>query len=292
MGFFSNFLYDNLNSERREYLDDCRREARNYRAEAKSILSDAKELYEDDYKELKKDARRMANQLGEHIQSHNKYKVELLKELGDDISGAIDSFKAFDIGSHVIKSISLDSGSFSMPTVPSFSNAFGSAGSLSLLNLAFSSVSDPERDRDKAQEQKWKAEEYLANVESAINDMRYTIEKLRGTEKYIGDEREMLDQLMSKVRGIIQQLKSAMHKDSHTETEANYMTGICKIAEMIKRTLEEQLAADDGSLRSSYKQYSQHLNDINRAIPSRPNISESGGWLDMLLKMGEAGKRY
>ena len=286
MGFFSNLLYDNLNSERREYLDDCRREARNYRAEAKSILSDAKELYEDDYKEIRKDARRMANQLGESIQSHNKHKIELLTELGSDISGTISNFKAFDIGSHVIKNISIDSGGFSMPTVPSFSNILGSAGNISLLSLAFSSLSDPERDRDKAEEQKWKAEEYLASVESAISDIRNTIEKLRSTEKYIRDEREMLDQLMSKVRGIIQQLKSAMHKDSHTETEAKYMTGICKIAEMIKKTLEEQLTADDGSLRSSYKQYSQHLNDINRAIPSRPNISESGSWLDMLLKMG------
>lgn len=291
MGFLGDFLYNNFNPDRKRYREELRQQAREYREEAREFLQEAKELYNGDYKELRSEARSKANRVSDLIKSHNKYKAELLSELGGEISTTIENFKRVDIDNRIIKSINIDSGSsFSVPTISSKAFEIGSfitnmpGGNFQLSSLSFTSTSDLQRDRDKADEQRSKAQEYLSDVKYAIVDVEYVIQCLGNTQKYIEDERQYLGQLMDKIRPLIQRLTSAMDKQSYTEQEAKFIKGICCIAEQIKNTLEEQITDKYGSIQGNYKKYSQRLKDINDAIPSAPVLSSSSNsWLDNII---------
>lgn len=287
MGLFD-FVRSQVDPDERRWRKEAQEEAREYRQEAKEFMQEAKSLYEDDYKELKTDARRMANNVGDLIKQHITYKADLLKELGGEINSSIENFKRFNVDSHVIKSIDIGSGSFSVPSISTsaLSNfAPNIGGSFSLPSLVLSAFSDPYKDKDKAYEQRSKAQEYLWQVEDAVNQMKQTIEILKSTKQYVLDERDALDELMGKIRKIVNQLGSATQKTSYTEHEARYVKGICKVAEIIKKTLEEQIANNDGKISTNYKKYSERIRQINRAIPSAPVLKESSNdnWLSVII---------
>ena len=291
MGFFDSFMRNNFDPDVKRYREEVKQRAREYREEAREFLQEAKELYNDDYKELRSEARSKANRVSDLIKSHNNYKAELLSELGGEISTTIENFKRVDIDNRIIKSINIDSGNnFSVPAISSKAFEVSSfitnmpGGNFQLSSLSFTSTSDLERDRDKAFDQYLKAQEYLSDVKYAIADLEYVIQCLGNTQKYIEDERQNLSQLMEKVRPLIQRLTSAMDKQSYTEQEAKFIKGICRIAEQIKNTLEEQITDKYGSIQSNYKKYGQRLKDINEAIPSAPVISSSSdSWLDNIV---------
>ena len=280
---FGDFLFNNFNPDERSRRNEARQEAKEYRQEAKEILQDAKDL-ESDYKELKSDARRAANSLGDLVKSHNDYKVKILKELGTEITNTIDNFKRFNIDSHVINVPNISSGS--MPNIPSFSpssfTTFMPGGDFNPISLIFSSMSDPYKDRDKALDEKYAAQDYYYKVQDAVNEVRDVIERLRSTRRFIEEEKSTISQLMDKIRSIINQLNTAMDKQFHTQSEAKHMKAICNIAEFIKKTLEEQVINKSGDVAGNYRKYSQQLKKINDAIPSRPVISSSNSWIDII----------
>ena len=287
MGIFE-FVHSHVNPDERRWRNEAKEEAREYRQDAKEFLQEAKALYEDDYKELKIDARRMANNVGDLIKQHTTYKEEMLKELGGEISSSIENFKKFNIDSHVIKHIDIESNSFSSFSIAKTSiSCFmpNRGGDFSLPSLVLSAFSDPFKDREKASEQRSKAQEYLWQVEDAVLEMKQTIAILKSTKQYILDERDVLDELMGKIRKITNQLSSATQKNSYTEHEAQYVKGICKIAEIIKKTLEEQVANNDGNISNNYKKYSDRIRQINGSIPSAPVLNENNNnWLFDIIK--------
>ena len=275
MGFL-----DMFNPDERRWRKEAKEEAADYRREARNLLSEAKDVY-DDYKELKGETHRAANELSDLIRSYNNYKVDILKEMNSDISVSIENFKRFNISSRVISMPSFSTSS--APNVPSVSafNAF--ANSFSPINFAMSALSDPYKDRDKAMDQKYAAQEYLYKVQEAFTDMKILYAALGNSRRYIEDEKSNLAQLMGKIRKIISQLNSAMTRNSFTEKEARYMTGISKIAEKIKSSLEQRIVNSSGDIESNYKLYSGKICEINKMIPDAPSISSSAGWLERLL---------
>ena len=276
------FLYKNFNPEERRWREERRREAREIRQEAKEILSDAKDLY-DDYKDLRGDTQRAANQLNDLIGSYNNYKSDVLKELNSDISVSIDNFRRFNISSRVAAPPNLSSA----PTIPTVSVSSIMAnlpgGSLNLISIALSAFSDPDKDYEEADRQRDAAREYLYKVEDALNAMKSLYESLSNSRKYIESEKSSLTQLMEKLRKIVNQLNGAMNRNSFTEKEARYMTGIAKIAEMIKNSLEQRIVGSSGNIESNYKLYSGKLRELNNLIPAAPTVSGSSDWLERLL---------
>ena len=275
MGFF-----DRFSPEERRWRKEAKEEAADYRREARNFLSEAKDVY-DDYKEMKGEAQRAANKLNDLIRSHNNYKVDVLRELNGDISVSIDNFKRFNINSRVTPNTS------SAPSIPSvgvssiISNFHG--GSFNPISIALSVFSDPYKDRDEAQNQMYAAQEYLYKVQEALSDMQILYRALNSSREYIEDERSTLAQLMEKVRKIVNQLNTAMTRNSFTEKEARYMTGISKIAEKIKSTLAQRVVGNSGDIESNYKLCSGKIREINRLIPASPTISSSSNWLERLL---------
>ena len=266
----------------------AKEEAEDYRREARNEMSDAKNIYED-YKELKGDTRRLMNELSSLVKNHNRYKVDLLKELGGNISNTIENFKRFNVNSRIISAPDV-SGDFNSAVSDLATSSFMSGiNSMPILNLnpislILSALSDPYKDRDKALDQLYKAREYRYSVEDAFNSLKTVYKSLCSTETFIEDERTYLDQLMKKIRSLMPRLNDAMNKKSFTETEAKYIEGICKIAELIKKTLETQLADKGGKLQSNYQKYSQKLRDINNIIPAQPVIEDSS-WIGRILQI-------
>ena len=278
----ADFLYKNFNPEERRWREERRREAREIRQEAKEILSDAKDLY-DDYKDLKGDTQRAANQLNDLIRSYNNYKSDVLKELNSDISVSIENFRRFNINSRIAAPPNLNSA----PTIPTvnvssiMTNLPG--GSLNLISIALSAFSDPDKDYEEADRQRDAARDYYYKVQDALTDMKILYESLNNSRRYIDDEKSNLVQLMDKFRKIVNQLNGAMNRNSFTEQEARHLTGIAKIAEMIKNSLEQRIVGSSGKIESNYKIYGGKIREINGLIPAAPTISGSSDWLERLL---------
>lgn len=287
MGFFD-FIRGGDDFDRRERRR-AKEEAEDYRREARNTLSDAKDLYED-YKELKGDTRRLMNELDSLVRSHNRYKVDLLKELGGEIAGTIENFKRFNVNSRISSAPDV-SGDFNSAlsgmSTSSFMSGIMSTPVLNLnpISLVLSALSDPYKDRDKAADQYYAANDYLNSVQTALETLKSVYKSLKNTKTFIEDERVELDQLMKKIRALMPRLNDAMNKKSFTETEAKYINGICKIAELIKKTLETQLADNGGKIQSNYQKYSQKLHEINSFIPAQPVIENSSSWIGRILQI-------
>lgn len=156
-------------------------------------------------------------------------------------------------------------------------------GSFNPISIALSVFSDPEKDRSEARRQRNQAERYANRAAEARNQMKAVSNALAATINYVRDERNCVNELMGKLRELMNQLNAAMNQETHTEESARQMEGICKIAEQIKGTLENQIVDNSGAVQENYKLYSQRIREINSSIPSAPKISESSGWLDLVL---------
>ena len=277
MGFF----FDS--SEEKERKRELREEAREYREEAQDYLADAKDNLSD-YRDYKESARDRAKDLEELMSSYNQQKVAILKELGGEISSTIENFRHFNISSHVPKAPSISSA----PSIPSFtvssftSNMIG--GNFNPLNISLQSFSDLEKNRSEARRQRNRAENYAARTAEVNYQMKSVSDALYASINYVRDERNCVNELMGKLRELMNQLNAAMNQDTHTEESARQMEGICKIAEQIKGTHENQIVDNSGAVQENYRLYSQRIREINSSIPSAPKISESSGWLDLVLK--------
>lgn len=277
MGFL-----DRFNPDERRWRQEAKQEAREYRQEAKEILADAKDLY-DDYKDLKSETQRVVNELSDLIRSYNNYKADMLKELSGEVNSTIENFRRFNVGSRVTAPPSINSAP-SIPTVTVSSiMANLPGGSFNPISIALSIFSDPYKDREKALDQKYAAQDYYYKVQDALTDMKILYESLTNSRRYIQDEKSNLTQLMDKVRRIVNQLNEAMTRNFFTENEARYMTGISKIAEMIKNSLEQRIVSKSGDIEGNYKLCGAKIRELNGAIPAAPNISSSSAWLDRLL---------
>ncbi|MBQ6006267.1 MAG: hypothetical protein IJL14_08475 [Selenomonadaceae bacterium] len=278
MGFF-----DRFSPEERRWRREAKEEAEDYRREARNLLSEAKDVY-DDYKEMKGESQRAANELNNLLRNYNSYKADVLKELSGDINISIENFKRFNISNRVALPSNFSTSAPSIASV-NVSSMFSSmpGASFNPINIALSVFSDPYKDRDKAMDQKYAAQEYLYKVQDALNDMQILYRSLNNSQRYIEDEKSNLAQLMEKVRKIISQLNAAMNRNSFTEKEARYMTGISKIADKIKSSLEQRIISNSGDIDSNYKLYSGKIKDINNLIPAAPTVSDSSNWLDRLL---------
>ena len=278
-------LFDMLDPDERRARKEAKAEARDYRNEAKNTLSDEKDVY-DDYKELKKDAQRVANELNDFIRSYNKYKADLLKELSGNISVSIANFKNFNISSRVSVPNIRTGSAPNIPTVTVSSIISSIPGyNFSPIGIALSVFSDPYKDRDEAMEQMEAAQEYLYKVQCAKADMEILLSALRDSKTYVSSEKEVVTELMGKVRKIVSRLNDAMNRNSFTEQEASSMTAISKIAEKIKETLEQRVVSNSGNIEGNYKLYSDRLRKINDKIPAAPTISESSAstWIDDII---------
>ena len=254
--------------------DDCREEA-------KRIVRRAESVHEK-YKKLEKTTKNMASELNQQMQKHNDYKVELLQELSSDISTAIKDFKDFDISSRTINQLK-NSSSLSLNDASVFHGAGLTTSFSGMGDIGFISFLGGLNSLDEAQEQKRDAEKYLSSVNKALSELQNAKLKIESLMKHIKDEHEMLVELMEKLRSIISQLKSAMQKASFAEEEAQKMQGICKIAELIKKTLETRMVDTQGNIEHHYQEYYESIKKINQAIPNRPIIEESKNWMDLLL---------
>lgn len=274
------FLYKNFNPEERRWREERKREAREIRQEAKEILSDAKDLY-DDYKDLRGDTNRTANELQSLLKSYNNYKADVLKEIVSNISVSIENFRRFNINSRISAPPTINT---SAPVIPSVISGFNAiATPFNPISIALSVFSDPDKDYEEADRQRDKARDYYYKVQEALDNMEILYRSLKSSMEYIESEKSALTQLMEKLRGIVNQLNGAMTCNSFSEKEARYMTGISKIAEMIKNSLEQRIVNGSGNIESNYKLYSGKIRDINKMIPSAPSLSSSSDWLERIL---------
>jgi len=291
MGLFD-FLMDNYSRDALDYKKELRADIRECKSDIKDIMSDAKDL-QDDIKELKSDARRLGSDVGSKMKRHNEYKVDMLKKLNTDIASDLHAFQDFHIDSKIVlpKKPSgfnaLSSGSISMPNFSSAVNVVmspgGGIGIPSLFHVSFRSTSDLQRELDDVQNVKYKAQEYKWDLESARDDYENLIARLRDVGRYIDEERNLLDDLFSKMATILEQLTAAMRRSQFTQEEADCLKGVYHIGEMMITSLNTRLVDDNISMNGSYRKYMDNLKKINSAIPRAPRLETSSSWVNVVL---------
>lgn len=275
MGLFDLFNDLKEKSEKRKRADEYRRIAKRY-------VQDGEKIYNKAYSEVLS----YSNEISYEIEQHYNYKQQILKEISSDVMPVLSKFNNFDIDKKVF-----DAPSINTSTLSSLSGV-DMVGKLSLSlapSFLIPSILDLFSDPD---EEYWEARSQMEEAERFYDNMRYERDKLynikenlRTIRYYIYDEKQLLDNLMLKVRNISSQLKSSMNKYSFSQAEADYLKGVHKIAQNISKLLTTKFLNNDFTITRQYKQAFEKIKAIDNSLQSAPTISQGTEGIRKILEI-------
>lgn len=266
-------------------INECRSEAEEY-------VEKGKRIYEKSKEKLEQTSRQTERCLRDHID----FKQRVSDELSGSTAAVIKEFKLFDIESRIeLPSVPRgDLSGFSLPKLifdKSGINSIYPQGPdlfMSLLTHYFT-----EKDYEKAREARRKARDYYDNVLEFQESVRLQCEKMKELQAFIGQERHVWESLMEKVRLMVGKSQSAMHRDSFTQEEADYLQSITSIIENMQQSISEDFLTDSGKVTQRYCNSLEQMKKLNQRLPEAPMIpGKSIGDLLRFLNKIEGVKKY
>lgn len=266
-------------------INECRSEAEEYVEKGKRIYEKSKEKLE-----------QASRQTERCLRDHMDFKQRVADELSGSTAAVIKEFRSFDIESR-IKLPSVPRGDSSGVSMPNFIfDRFG-------INSMFPQGPDPfmslltryftEKDYEKAREARRKARDYYDNVLEFQESVRLQCEKMKELQVFIGQERHVLESLMEKIRLMVGKLQSAMHRDSFTQEEADYLQRITSIIENMQQSISEDFLTDSGEVTQRYRHSLEQMEKLDQLLPGVPMIpGKSIGDLLRFLNKIERLKEY
>lgn len=276
-------VYDDIsynkseNERKKREIEEAKREARNYVQEGKEIYKDAKY----DFSNYSYDVERK-------IEEHFSFKKEIANELSGNINPIIQNFKTFNIDSKVVAPTIPTSGSYSIHnsiSIKSISNSFvGNADNISVINLVFDLARDLDEELSEARRNRNKAEEYKWKMEEVASKMRSAELKMKNVEHFIDDEHKVLNSFITKLRPMINSLKNEMQRNAFSKSEAEELKAISKIAECIVNLLSVKFLNNDFMVTEEYKMVFKSIKNMDEIFRNTPNISSDKSWVRTVLK--------
>lgn len=278
--------------------DDKGDKINEYRNEAEEYVEKGKHIYEKSKKKLEQVSRQTERCLRDHMD----FKQRVSDELSGSTAAVIKEFRSFDIESRIkLPSVPRgDSSGFSLPNL-----IFDRSGikSVSGIKSMFPQGPDPfmsllthyftEKDYEKAREARRKARDYYDNVLEFQESVRLQCEKMKELQVFIGQERHVLESLMEKIRLMVGKLQSAMHRDSFTQEEADYLQSITSIIENMQQSISEDFLTDSGEVTQRYRHSLEQMEKLDQLLPGVPMIpGKSIGDLLRFLNKIERLKEY
>ena len=266
MGFFD------LISDAKENIEKSQK-AREYISDAKRLVREADELYAAAYAKVTD----YAYETESKIRSHQAYKKNIASELNSSIKNTLVTFREFNIDSKVTaptisKLNSLNIGG--IENMASFSNSLThhivSSPISMMLDLFIS-----EDDYYEAKRQRDEAKIYKQQMKNEKEKLYLYRDKMGAIRDFMSEEKQELETLMSKVRGMNNELNHGMQKTSFTEREANFLKGTHMIVGQIVDLLNTEFLTDDFDITMQYKKNFENICNINRNLPSSPSISDA-----------------
>ncbi len=265
-------IKDVLNPERKER----RRQTERCNDEAQEALDEANELRSHDIARLQAKTEDLGQQLQQQAETLAELKKRIGRSVEQEITPQIHRFQAFDIQQRVGCAPDMASAS-SSPALPSFGSMTSSViggfgglgGGLSLLGLLHD---DTQGDLDIAQENRYKAREYLAKVRKAVAEMKTQADAIAATLASMQSEEQTLRELYRRLQRHMAALSEAQRQKTFTQEEADAWQTICDISVLIRDSLRVQICKSDGSTAAAYDRYLAQLERILAEVPEQPSM--------------------
>ena len=258
--------------------EERRREADRCNAEALDALDEAEELRSDELSSLQSRAEDLNRNLHQQAETLSDLKIRIGRSIQQEVTPHIERFQAFDIQHLVGRAPDLESSTTSslLPAIAfgalskSVAGGFGGfGGGLSLLNLLHD---DTQEYLDIAQENRYKAREYLANVCKAVAEAKMQVNAMAATLASMQSEEQTLRELYRRLQRHMAALSHVQLQKSFTKEEAAAWQNICNIAVLIRDSLRVQICKSDGSMAAGYDRYLAQLNHIAATVPEQPTL--------------------
>lgn len=270
-----------------DFFDDMkeksakRKQAEEYRRSAKKYVADGERIYNKAYSEVTA----YSNETSYKIDQHYSYKQRIIKELGSDVKPVLSRFNSFDIDKRIFDAPSIDTSSLGALSGMSLMQGFSSSKPLLQIPSIFDLFGDPEEEYWEARRQRDQAKWFYEDMKYERQKLNTIKDNMRTIRNYIYDEKQILENLVLKVKNITSQLKSSMMKTSFSQLEADYLKGIHKIALSISELLTTRFLNDDFTITSQYKSTFERIKEINNAIATAPTISEGSDGVRRLIEI-------
>ncbi|MDF2892046.1 MAG: hypothetical protein K0R80_2413 [Clostridia bacterium] len=272
MGIFD--IFDDMKEK-----SDKRRRAEEYRRRAREYVKDGERIYNEAYSQVTS----YSYETSCKIENHYNYKQRIIKEISSDVSPVLSRFNSFDIDHKVFDAPSVnDSLLSSLSGKDLFSGVSSFASTLSIPSI-LDLFSDPEEEYWEARRQKDEAKRFYEDVKYEREKLRNIKEKMRIIRSYIDDEKQLLDSLVSKVNNITSQLRLGMTKTSFTQSEADYLKGVHRIAQNMSELLTTRFLDNNFTITSQYQLSFDRLKQINSSIEVAPSVTEGTEGIRKLL---------
>lgn len=270
-------IKDTLDPEREER----RREAKRRNDEAREALDEAEALRSDELSSLQDQAEEMDQELHQQVETLSELKLRIGRSIQQEVTPQIHRFQAFDIQQRIGRAPEMESsrassllpsfatGSMARCAVGGFGGFGGFGGGLSLLSLLHD---ETQGDLDIAQENCYKAREYLANVRQAVAEARMQVNAMAATLASLQSEEQTLRELYRRLQRHMAALSEAQRQKTFTQEEADAWQTICDISVLIRDSLRVQICKSDGSTAAAYDRYLAQLERILAEVPEQPSM--------------------
>lgn len=256
-------LFDSMkdNMERRQ-------RTREYLKNAKEYINDGEELYQNAYEKVLK----RADKTRDAIRKHVEYKKDISRRLGEEILPTIENFQVPDFTTKIDPPF-IDGKKAGLTT---FSNSFASAVCMNPVPIP--SIMDlfvSEEDYLEARNQRDEAKQFKQQMKYERERLYEYKDRMSMITSVISEEHNQIDALMEKLDTMTGKMKSFEKSGNHSTKEIEYMKAIKKISEAVCKLLSADFLNDNLEISDHYKNIMEGIEQINCAIPSANNITDS-----------------
>ena len=256
-------LFDSMkdNMERRQ-------RTREYLKSAKEYINDGEELYQNAYEKVL----RRADKTRDAIRKHVEYKKDISRRLGEEILPTIENFQVPDFTTKIDPPF-IDGKKAGLTT---FSNSFTSAVCMNPVPIP--SIMDlfvSEEDYLEARNQRDEAKQFKQQMKYERERLYEYKDRMSMITSAISEEHNQIDALMEKLDTMTDKMKSFEKSGNHSTKEIEYMKAIKKISEAVCKLLSADFLNDNMEISDHYKNIMEGIEQINCAIPSANNITDS-----------------
>lgn len=258
--------------------------AEEHRRAAQEYVRDGEELYERAYSDLST----YSYDTKHKVEEYAEYKGQFIKELNSDILPVLSDFASLDINSKVFDAPVIDSHKSGLDLFEGLpcASCFQPPFSISIKDI-ISFFDDGEEEYNEALRQRNEARDFFEKMIREREKLRNMKRKMEAIQRTVDDDMKILEVLRQNLRVVFNPLKDSLKRSSLTQSEADDLKRLHKIAESVSKRVSTRFLNNDFTIRTEYQDAFQKIKEINDALPSTPMLSDNSNTLKNLLEILE-----
>lgn len=265
-------LFDNIidtireQNERRHMIEVYKEEARKYIQKGKELNKEADVIY------------LCLSETKCKLEEHYDYKKKVVLEFSSNISPVLLKFENFNIDTKIIIPSVIDDPISNI-------NLFKGTVSSIIPSYNYLYVMNVNEEYYEARRKRDEAKKYY-------EDVKYQIERLKNVElnmkticNFIESEKVIIENMVSKLKNISEELKFAMKKDTFSSKEAEHLKGLYRIAMGVNKLISTKFLNDDLTITNQYKIEFNKIKQIHSYLMEIPSVSDECNFLKEFGKL-------